>query len=70
MRASSFTSVDFPAPFSPTMATTDPAGNTTDTSSSTARAVPGYEKLTCSKAMPVVSAFGAGTRIPVSWAAA
>ena len=39
--ASSLTSVVLPAPFSPTMATTAPAGSDSDTSSSTRRDVPG-----------------------------
>ena len=41
IRASSLTSVDLPAPFSPTTATTVPAGRCTMTSSSTSRSVPG-----------------------------
>ena len=39
--ASSFTSVVFPAPFSPTIATTTPAGSRSETSSRTSRDVPG-----------------------------
>ncbi len=39
--ASSLTRVVLPAPFSPTMATTAPAGRVSDTSSSTTRDVPG-----------------------------
>ena len=39
--ASSLTSVVLPAPFSPTIATTAPAGSVSDTSSSTTRDVPG-----------------------------
>ena len=39
--ASSFTSVVLPAPFSPTMATTEPAGSVSETSSRTSREVPG-----------------------------
>ncbi len=39
--ASSFTSVVLPAPFSPTIATTAPAGSVTDTPSSTTFDVPG-----------------------------
>ena len=39
--ASSFTSVVLPAPFSPTIATTVPAGSSRFTSSSTSRSVPG-----------------------------
>jgi hypothetical protein len=43
---SSLTSVVLPAPFSPTIAITAPAGNVTDTSSNTTRDVPGYENDT------------------------
>ncbi len=50
--ARSFTSVVLPAPFSPTIATTAPAGRVTDTSSSTTRDVPGYANDTWSKRMP------------------
>src|SRR5438128_1344976 len=50
--ASSLTSVVLPAPFSPTMATTAPAGSVTDTSSSTTREVPGYANDTWSSLMP------------------
>ena len=39
--ASSLTSVVLPAPFSPTIATTAPAGSISETSSSTSREVPG-----------------------------
>ena len=40
--ASSFTIVLLPAPFSPTIATTEPAGSSTFTSFSTSFSVPGY----------------------------
>ena len=58
--ASSLTSVVLPAPFSPTTATTDPAGSSTFTSSITSRSVQGYANETCSKRIASVMMSGAG----------
>src|SRR5207245_9543842 len=58
--ARSLTSVVLPAPFSPTIATTAPAGSVTDTSSSTTRDVPGYANDTCSSRTPRCNTVGTG----------
>ena len=67
--ASSFTSVDLPAPFSPTIATTARAGSVSVMSSSTSFCVPGYANDTCSSLMPSTRPSGAGL-VPVPAAAA
>ena len=58
MPARSLTSVDLPAPFSPTMATTEPAGSSRSTSSSTSRLDPGRLNETLRSATPAVSRSG------------
>src|SRR5437016_5237963 len=62
--ASSLTRVVLPAPFSPTIATTAPAGSVTDTSSSTTRDVPGYANDTLSSRMPRCNTVGTGRAPP------
>jgi hypothetical protein len=60
IRDNSFTNVVLPAPFSPTTATTAPAGIRTDTSRSTHRDVPGYRNDTPSNETASTSREGAG----------
>ena len=64
IRHSSLTSVVLPAPFSPTIATTAPAGSSRFTSSSTSRSVPGYANDTWSNRTLRSMRSGAAARRP------
>ena len=63
IRARSLTSVVFPAPFSPTIATTAPAGRVSETLSTARRDVPGYANDTPSSRMPSRSRSGAAQSV-------